>query len=361
MKELNFDLLKSLYCVFSPSDEEKRMRRFIKKHIKNTVPSAIVTQDEYGNLFVTKGEAESYPCLCAHMDQVQHLQPKDFVCVESQGVIFGYSPKVRKQCGLGADDKNGIFIALQCLERYDVLKCAFFVGEEIGCVGSSAADISFFSDCRFCAQIDRRGNSDMVTSISYDSICSEDFIKDADCTSYGYVVSTGFMTDVEALRRNGVTVSCINMSCGYYEPHTDHEFTVIEDVQKEIEKRTIKKRDTTMTKAINSVNRYLYKGYEGHSWSTQVLPIINTEEDVYTLNTFVMDCLRAVKTGKRKIGGIGFVKNQQVGCIQRGRGRNVTANRGKTAPIITGYLTLGCARKALLTSKAAYDTLVANL
>ena len=74
-----------------------------------------------------------------------------------------------------------------------------------------------------------------------------------------------------------------------------------------------------------------------------------------------MDCLRAVKTGKRKIGGIGFVKNQQVGCIQRGRGRNVTANRGKTAPIITGYLTLGCARKALLTSKAAYDTLVANL
>ena len=121
MKELNFDLLKSLYCVFSPSDEEKRMRRFIKKHIKNNVPSAIVTQDEYGNIFVTKGEAESYPCLCAHMDQVQHLHPKDFVCVESKGVIFGYSPKVRKQCGLGADDKNGIFIALQCLERYDVL------------------------------------------------------------------------------------------------------------------------------------------------------------------------------------------------------------------------------------------------
>lgn len=232
MKELNFDLLKSLYCVFSPSDEEKRMRRFIKKHIKNTVPSAIVTQDEYGNLFVTKGEAESYPCLCAHMDQVQHLHPKDFVCVESQGVIFGYSPKVRKQCGLGADDKNGIFIALQCLEHYDVLKCAFFVGEEIGCVGSSAADISFFSDCRFCAQIDRRGNSDMVTSISFDNICSDEFIKDADCTSYGYAVSTGLMTDVEALRRNGVAVSCINMSCGYYEPHTDHEFAVIEDVQK---------------------------------------------------------------------------------------------------------------------------------
>lgn len=36
--------------------------------------------------------------------------------------------------------------------------------------------------------------------------------------------------------------------------------TRIKTFQKEIEKRTIKKRDTTMTKAINAVNRYLYKG-----------------------------------------------------------------------------------------------------
>lgn len=232
MKELNLDLLKALYCVFSPSNGEKKMRRFIKRHIKKNIPAAVVTQDAHGNLFVTKGEAESYPCLCAHMDQVQHLHPSDFVCIEGQGIIFGYSPKLHKQCGLGADDKNGIFIALQCLERYDVLKCAFFVGEEIGCVGSHAADIEFFADCRFCAQIDRRGNSDMVTSISFGNICSEEFVKAADCETYGYAVSTGLMTDVEALRGNGVTASCINMSCGYYEPHTDHEFTVIEDVKK---------------------------------------------------------------------------------------------------------------------------------
>lgn len=232
MKELNFDLLKALYCVFSPSNGEKKMRRFIKRHIKNNIPTAVVTQDVHGNLFVTKGEAENYPCLCAHMDQVQVLHPTDFVCIEDQGVIFGYSPKLHKQCGLGADDKNGIFIALQCLERYDVLKCAFFVGEEIGCVGSHAADIEFFADCRFCAQIDRRGNSDMVTSISFGNICSDEFVTAADCETYGYAVSTGLMTDVEALRDNGVTASCINMSCGYYEPHTDHEFTVLKDVKK---------------------------------------------------------------------------------------------------------------------------------
>lgn len=233
MKQMNFELLKDLYGVFSPSNGEKKMRRFIKKHIKNHVHGASVQQDAIGNLLVTKGSGDGgYACLCAHMDQVQHFHPKDFTCIDSNGVIFGYSPKTRKQCGLGADDKNGIFIALTCLEEYDNIKCAFFVGEEIGCVGSNAADTSFFDDCRFCVQIDRRGNGDMVTDISYESICSDEFIRDADCFAYGYHVSCGLMTDVEALRRNGVSASCINLSCGYYEPHTDNEFTVKDDVQK---------------------------------------------------------------------------------------------------------------------------------
>ena len=27
-------------------------------------------------------------------------------------------------------------------------------------------------------------------------------------------------------------MSCVNLSCGYYEPHTDHEYTVIADLLK---------------------------------------------------------------------------------------------------------------------------------
>lgn len=229
---MNFELLKQLYCVFSPSMNEKKMRRFIKRWISEHVSGTNIEQDTRGNLLITKGKAESYPCLCAHMDQVQHLHPKDFTCVESSDVIFGYSPKTRQQCGLGADDKNGIFIALTCLEKYDNIKCAFFVGEEIGCVGSSSVNPEFFSDCRFCVQIDRRGNSDMVTNISYDQLCSDDFIQDANPTAWGYKVSNGLMTDVEALRESGVIASCINLSCGYYEPHTDREYTSKEDVEK---------------------------------------------------------------------------------------------------------------------------------
>ena len=230
-KELNFELLKSLYKVFSPSMNEKKMRRFIKRHINNNIGGVTIVQDKAGNLLITKGESDSYPCICAHMDQVQHLHPKDFTCVENDDVIFGYSPKERKQCGLGADDKNGLFIALECLASYDAIKCAFFVGEEIGCKGSGAVDISFFDDCRYCIQIDRRGNSDMVTDI-YSEMCSEEFIHDVDCQSHGYEISDGLMTDVAELRERGVEVSCINLSCGYYEPHTDCEFTSKSDLQK---------------------------------------------------------------------------------------------------------------------------------
>lgn len=137
--------------------------------------------------------------------------------------------------------------------------------------------------------------------------------------------------------------------------------TRIKTFQKEIEKRTIKRRDTTMTKAINAVNRYLYKGFGDFSWATQVLPVINVKEDIDKLNMFVMDCIRAVKTNKRKVGGLGYVKTQAVGCIDRGRGRNVKANRTKTESEINGYLSIGCAQNAMRTSRAAYNTLINNL
>ena len=135
----------------------------------------------------------------------------------------------------------------------------------------------------------------------------------------------------------------------------------IKTFQQEIEKRTIHKPGVIQTKAINSVNRYLYKGNGEFSWATQILPVCNVKKDLDELNKFVMDCLRAVATGKRKIGCLGYVKTGSDSCIVRGRGRNVKANRSKTGHDIPGYLTIGCMRNALLTSRPLYNTLVASL
>lgn len=135
----------------------------------------------------------------------------------------------------------------------------------------------------------------------------------------------------------------------------------IKTFQKEIEKRTIHKPGISLTKAINSVNQYLYKGNGEFSWATSILSVCNVRKDLNELNKFVMDCLRAVKTGKRKVGGLGYVKTKSDGCIVRGRGRNVKANRGKTDNNIPGYLTLCCMQNALLTRRAVYNTLVSSL
>lgn len=137
--------------------------------------------------------------------------------------------------------------------------------------------------------------------------------------------------------------------------------TRIKKFQKEIEARTIKLKDTTLTKAVNAVNRFLYKGDGEYSWATQILPVCNVRRDINELNKFVMDCLRAVMTGKRKVGGLGYVATKSDGCIQRGIGRNVTANRKKTPQMIDGYLTISCMQNALVTRREAYLTLVASL
>lgn len=136
--------------------------------------------------------------------------------------------------------------------------------------------------------------------------------------------------------------------------------TRIKKFQHEIEARTIKLQGATLKKAINAVNRFLYNGNGEYSWATQILPVCNVKKDILELNKFVMDCLRAVATGKSKVGGLGYIVNQTDGCISRGLGRNVKANRSKIDKI-EGYLTISCMQNAMLTSKEAYKTLVATL
>ncbi|MGN0089584.1 MAG: hypothetical protein ACI36Z_01325 [Alloprevotella sp.] len=227
------ELLKKLYQIHSPSMREEKLLTYIVKWIAANVPEASVRYDEAeNNLYVTKGKSDTYPCIVAHTDQVQELHPNDFRAVETQnGMIVGYSNRKKRLCGLGADDKNGIWIALKCLLSEPVLKVALFSAEEIGCIGSRNADMTFFDDCRFVLQADRRGSSDFITRIGMTELCTPQFVSDACIATYGYQEEEGMMTDVMQLMENGLPVCCANLSCGYYDPHTDHEFTVMADLE----------------------------------------------------------------------------------------------------------------------------------
>lgn len=220
----DYSLLKQLFCIHSKSGKEGKIRKFIWNWIKQNVPGTTITCDKPGNMYVIKGKSNSYPCIVAHLDQVQERHSKDFRCYEAEDVIIGFSPQKREQQGLGADDKVGLWIGLKCLQEFECIKLAFFVQEEVGCKGSEQADMSFFEDCRFVIEPDRRGNEDLITQIGWTPLCSEEFLKDVGFEQFGYKEAEGMMTDIEALKDNGLAISCINLSCGYYKPHTDQEF-----------------------------------------------------------------------------------------------------------------------------------------
>ena len=218
------ELLKQLFSIHSKSGKEGKIRKFIWNWVRQTVPDAKIECDKPGNLYVTKGKSDTYPCIVAHMDQVQERHSKDFIAYEAEDIIIGFSPKHKEQQGLGADDKCGLWIGLKCLQKFDCLKLAFFVGEEVGCKGSGLANMAFFDDCRFVIEPDRKESEDLITQIGWTPLCSDDFLKDIGFKKFGYKETEGMMTDIEALKDHGLMLSCINVSCGYYKPHSNEEF-----------------------------------------------------------------------------------------------------------------------------------------
>jgi hypothetical protein len=191
----------------------------------------IVVDDD--NIYITKGEAETYPCVVAHTDTVHDIVPW-FEIFESGNVMFAMNMATVTQTGIGGDDKVGVFIALEMLRKHDVIKVAFFRDEEHGCLGSRDAQMSFFEDVEFVLQCDRQGYKDFVSNIYGNTLYDDKFRKKIKpiLEEYGKVETVhGGITDVGQLVDNGLDVCVANISCGYYAPHTDEEYIDTEDVK----------------------------------------------------------------------------------------------------------------------------------
>ena len=229
---INKTLLFPLLRIQSHSRECEAMQEFIFDHAFEKGYN--IDMDDVGNLYIVKGVSDTYPCVVAHMDTVHFVTKHGIEVAEFVGnpnIVFGMNPNTHRLTGIGGDDKCGIYAALHCLEVLPACKVAFFVDEEIGCVGSSQADMSFFENCRFVLQADRRGNDDFVNDIC-GPLSSKQFMADVKpiISSYGYSFTKGMMTDVQSLRDNNVGISVANMSAGYYNPHSESEYIDLEDL-----------------------------------------------------------------------------------------------------------------------------------
>ena len=156
---------------------------------------------------------------------------------EENGVVYATDDEGNR-IGIGADDKNGVWIVLNLLRTETVLKAALFVQEEndgdvAGCRGSKACDLSFFNNVKYVIQCDRKGNGDIVTySKKADlRLCDDDFISLELRKQYGYYPVVGGTTDVVTLKRRGLAVPCCNLSCGYYNAHKPEEYCVVDELR----------------------------------------------------------------------------------------------------------------------------------
>ena len=226
-------LLTALYAVHSPTSNEWGMICFVRQWVKEHVPEATVEMDRLGNLYITKGGAgEDYPTLVCHLDQVQTLHSDDFEVREEEGMLFGWSEQNQCREGLGADDKNGIYVCLRCLEECPRLKVFMAVGEEKGCIGSNRADMGFFADSLYVIEPDRKGGEESSVVLRGIPCASAEFVEALRLEDFGYALAEGKTSDILALTLNGIGVSCINVPAGYHNPHKDDEYTVLVELER---------------------------------------------------------------------------------------------------------------------------------
>ena len=245
--EKYYDLLKEVLSIPTKTFKEGLMVEFLNKWLtENNIDHYV---DQHNNVYATKGDTSNlnddfyFPCVVSHTDTVHNL---DVINIREENLrnaqhqlklsLKAYNNH-GKPTGIGGDDKCGVFACLVLLKELPYLKAAFFVSEEIGCIGSKNADENFFKNVGYAIQFDAPENW-MITEKCFGEIlfdrdsnffesCNKVLTESMNNDDMKYMVHP--YTDVYALRSK-FDFSCINFSIGYYNYHTQNEYVVVEDV-----------------------------------------------------------------------------------------------------------------------------------
>lgn len=224
--KINWELFQHLLSFQTPSESYEQAEFAVWMIEVLEEYGAIVHQDEYGNVYAVKGEADVYPCTVAHMDINQNIT-RDMQIIKTDKWMIAYDNETGTQVGPGFDDKVGVYFCLEMVRQLPAVKIALFIDEEIGCVGSNSCDMSFFNDVSLVFQLDRNSYAgpEFIWYTNSIECCSSAFINSAEKTffKYGYLPSKGSYTDIGTLKNRGLPVICANIGCGYFDEHSDQE------------------------------------------------------------------------------------------------------------------------------------------
>ena len=229
---MNQELLKEVLSIPTYFGEEDNMINFLEDYLKNK--DLEYTVDKIGNIYVTKGDSNGYPCFVSHTDTVHQVNERLEVYENQAGNLQGRDSLDHSPLGIGGDDKCGVYLCLEMLDKLDNVKVAFFVGEEYGMVGSKEADPEFFKDVLYSIQFDSPEGDTMSMTLMNKPL---------------FEVESKFGETVEpVLRIGGITkwqrhpytdtyqlmikfgFPCLNIAAGYHRYHTVNEYVVPSEV-----------------------------------------------------------------------------------------------------------------------------------
>lgn len=192
-------------------------------------------EDGLGNFYLQIGENPSTMFTC-HLDTADRQQFK------VNHVFQGNIIKTDGTSILGADDKAGMTVVLYMISKGVPGLYYFFIGEEVGCVGSKRL-AAIWKETEFSKYIskvvsfDRRGTGSIITHQMFGRCCSDDFAKelaqrlnDSGCGLSMRLDDTGILTDSAKFMQ--LVPECTNISVGYESEHTFGESQDIEFLKK---------------------------------------------------------------------------------------------------------------------------------
>lgn len=166
-------------------------------------------------------QGEAPIMLLAHLDTVHRERVKQICKTDNGNVLM--SPQ-----GIGGDDRCGVY-ALNTVYRLAPVKpwLLFLCNEEVGCLGAQKFCEEYdkgklpeqLDDIKCLIEIDRKGKDDAV----YYDCCNEDF--EEYITSKGFKTQWGSCSDISFVAP-AMGVAAVNLSSGYYNQHTLHEYIV---------------------------------------------------------------------------------------------------------------------------------------
>ena len=202
----------------------------VKEMIKCGLFPKDIVKDVHGNFFYQVGESRTI--FASHLDTVSKTHTK------VNHVFEGNMIKTDGTTTLGADDKAGVTTMLWMIKHNVPGLYYFFIGEEVGCIGSgnAARSVSDFKDkYDRIISFDRRDVGSVITHQSWSRCCSDSFgdalASELNKSGLSYKKDDGGVY-TDSAEFVDIIPECTNISVGYYKEHTTNESQDIEHLTK---------------------------------------------------------------------------------------------------------------------------------